>query len=91
MQQAIQQIGQGLQKQGTELQSLGQQAQVTDQQLQQVLAALLPKAGQGQGGPPTMPGQVQPGVMGPGGQQPSGPPMPMHPPMALMGRTTPGR
>lgn len=85
MQQSIQQIGQGLQKQGNQLQQLDQQTQVTDQQLQQVLAALLPKAG----GPPTMPGQVQPGVMGPGGppQPPQGAPMPMHPPMALMGRT----
>lgn len=90
MQQAIQQIGQGLQKQGTQLQQLDQQTQVTDQQLQQVLAALLPKA-QGQGGPPTMPGQTQPGVMGPGGPPPSGPPMPMHAPLALQGRTMPGR
>lgn len=88
IQQAIQQLGQGLQKQGNELQQLGQQAQVTDQQLQQVLAALLPKAQ----GPSQMPGQVQPGgPMGPGGPPPSGPPMPIHPPMALMPHTLSSR
>lgn len=73
--QAVQQLGQGLQKQGSQMQQLSQQAQVTDQQLQQVLAALLPKAAQGQPSQaPQMGGQPQP---------PLGAPMPMHPPMAF--------
>lgn len=85
IQQGMQQLAQQVQKNSSELQQQGNAQQVTDQQLQQVLAALLHGAGAGQN---TQPGQVAPGVFGPGGPPPQpgagGPPPPILPPAALM-------
>lgn len=89
VQQAIQQLGQMIQKQGQQLQQTSQETEVQGKQLQAVLQALLPKAGgppgmaSSQSGLPTLPGQVMPGVYGPGGPPPQPAPAAM-PPAALM-------